>query len=117
MSNFILNEGYQQNKKNLFDKGKGDLIFIRKKKYIDLSFCAGANLLGHNTNINKKILRKYLNKNISNFSAPNLYASNYAKTLKCLLPQFSKFIFCNSGSEAIIKTIRICRSLTKKKKL
>jgi acetylornithine/succinyldiaminopimelate/putrescine aminotransferase len=93
MSNFILNEGYQQNKENLFNKGKGDLIFIDKKKYIDLSFCAGANLLGHNTGINKKILRKYLNKNISNFAAPNIYAYNYAKTLKYLLPQFSSTLF------------------------
>lgn len=117
MSNFILNEGYQQNKENLFNKGKEDLIFIDKKKYIDLSFCAGANLLGHNTSINKKILRKYLKKNISNFAAPNIYAYNYAKTLKYLLPQFSKFIFCNSGSEAIVKTIRICRSLNNKKKI
>lgn len=117
MSNFVLNEGYNLNEKNLFDRGKEDLVFIGKKKYIDLSFCSGANLLGHNTNIQKKIFRNYLSKDISNFSAPNIYAYNYGKTLKSILPQFSKFIFCNSGSEAIIKTIRICRSLTNKKKI
>ena len=35
--------------------------------------------------------------------------------LKKKFPNFSKFIFCNSGSEAVLKTLRICKAITNKK--
>ena len=50
--NFLLNEGYQ-NGKIFFDKGDGQYIFSRKKKFLDLSCCAGTLLLGHNSKIFK----------------------------------------------------------------
>ena len=37
--------------------------------------------------------------------------------LKKILPSFSKFIFCNSGSEANIKALRIARAITNKSKV
>ena len=55
MSNFILNEGYNKEKNLFFEKGYRDIIFSKKKKFIDLSFCSGENLLGNNIPINKNI--------------------------------------------------------------
>jgi len=115
MKNYVLNEGYQ--KKDIFDKATGIYVFKKKKKFIDLSCCSGANLLGHNTKLNKKIFNDFVKKNISNTSLPNIHCVNFSKNLKKVLPNFSKFIFCNSGSESIIKAIRICRAITKNKKI
>ena len=111
MKNFVLNEGYQKNK--IFDSAKDSYIFIKKRKYLDWGSCSGAKILGHNTKINKKIFLDFYNKNISNISAPNKQSIEFAKNLKKILPNFSKFIFCNSGSESIIKSIRIARAITK----
>jgi len=116
MSN-ILNEGYNNKDVLLFEAGYKDSIYSKKKKYIDLGFCSGANLLGHNLKFQNKILKEYINKKISNFSSPNLHAVNLSKEIKKILPNFSKFIFCNSGSEANIKALRICRALTGKSKV
>lgn len=114
MKNFLLNEGYN-NLENLFTSGKGSEIYINNKKYLDLSLSAGSNLLGHNSKIFKKSINEILRFNISNFAAKNKYAVDYAKTLKKILPNYSKFIFCNSGTEAVIKSLRIARAVTKKK--
>ena len=113
MSNTVFNEGYYNNQKFFFTKGLNDNIFTKKKKFIDLSFCSGANLLGHNTYVEKKNFRKYSKSNISNFSSPNIYADQLSKVILKILPFFSKVIFCNSGSEANIKALRICRAITK----
>ena len=117
MSTNILNEGYNQKKQLLFEAGFKDKIFSGKKKYIDLGFCSGANLLGHNLKFQNKILKDYINKKISNFSTPNLHAFKLSKELKKILPSFAKFIFCNSGSEANIKALRIARAITNKSKV
>ena len=110
--NFILNEGYNNSK--FAYKGKDSHIFIKNKRYIDLSNCAGSQIIGHNNLITKKILKEISKKNISNIASPNIYAIKFSKTLKKILPNFSKFIYCNSGSEAIMKGLRICRALNNK---
>ena len=50
MKNNILNEGYSNNK-FYFDRGQGSKIFVKNKKFLDLSFSAGSLLLGHHSNI------------------------------------------------------------------
>ncbi len=40
--------------------------------------------------------------------------SKFSRTLKKVIPNYSKYIFTSSGSEAIYKSIRICKALTKK---
>tara|TARA_B100002051_G_C16228612_1_gene389313 strand:- start:89 stop:280 length:192 start_codon:yes stop_codon:yes gene_type:complete len=62
MSKNILNEGYNQKKNLLFETGFKDKIFSNKKEYIDLGFCSGANLLGHNLKFQDKILKDYIKK-------------------------------------------------------
>ncbi len=106
MKNFILNEGYDKNS-ILFESGKGDKVYYKKKKITDLSHCSGSLLFGHNNNILVKSLREYLNKKVSIFSHPNLYAVKFSKSIKLFFPNFKKIIYCNSGTEAITKAIRI----------
>ena len=114
MSNIILNEGYKDCK-ILFERGENDKIFFKNKAYIDLSNCTGSLILGHNSNVFKKSLKLYLKKKISIFAHPNTHAINFSKNIKKNFPSFSRIIFCNSGAEAVLKSLRISRSLNKKK--
>ena len=113
MPNLILNEGYQKTK-TFFEEGYKDIIKHQGKPYIDLSNCAGSLMLGHNSKFYKKILKKYLKINGSSFAHPNNHAVDYSKTIKKLFPSFEKIIFCNSGTEAVTKALRISRTLNKK---
>ena len=113
MSNLILNEGYQKSK-IFFQEGYKDIIKHQGKPYIDLSNCAGSLMLGHNSKVYKQILKKYLKINGSNFAHPNKHALDYAKTIKKIFPNFEKIIFCNSGTEAVTKSLKISRTLNKR---
>ena len=114
MKNIILNEGYM-NSKFFFEKAYKDLIFEKKKKFIDLSNCAGSILLGHNYSYFIKSIEEYLSKKISNFAHPNVHALNFSKTIKKIFPNFNDVIYCNSGTEAVMKSLRVCRAISKKK--
>ncbi len=113
MSNLILNEGYQKTKV-FFERGYKDKIKYQGKSCIDLSNCAGSLILGHNSKIYREILKKYLKVNGSNFAHPNKHAVDYSKTIKKIFPSFEKIIFCNSGTEAVTKALRISRALNKR---
>ena len=113
MANLILNEGYQ--KTNVFfEEGYKDKIIHQGKAYIDLSNCAGSLILGHNSKVYKEIIKKYLKINGSSFAHPNNYAVDYSRTIKKIFPNFEKIIFCNSGTEAVTKALRISRTLNVK---
>lgn len=113
MQSYIKNEGYS-NLKNLFSSGKGSNIFIKKKKFLDLSLCAGSIILGHNSKVYRRTIKEVLNKKLSNFAAKNIYGAELAKTLHKIFPKYEKFIFCNSGTEAVMKSLRVARAISKK---
>ena len=69
-NNLLLNEGYTNNK-YIFDRGMGSKIYIKKKKFIDLSFSAGSLLLGHNSKIFNQAIKDILKNKISIFANPN----------------------------------------------
>ncbi len=115
MQNYILNEGYKNNQ-NLLNKAQGSKIQINNKSLIDLSMCAGSLLLGHNHPIFKKSIKQFLKKKISNVASPNIYADKFSKNLRKIIP-FSKIIFCNSGTEAVIKSLRLSKALSNKNKV
>ena len=114
MLNSIFNEGYQ-NSNLIFEKGINDHIIIQGKKYIDLSNCAGSIILGHNSRFFKRKVGNYLLNNFSNFAHPNIHAINFSKSIKKIFPSFSKVIYCNSGTEAVTKSLRISRSINSRK--
>ena len=114
INNNLLNEGYQQNKV-FFDKANGSYIYHKKNKYLDLSCCAGTLILGHNSKVFQKSLDKIKKYQISNTASLNKQAVEFSKLLKKNILNYSKFIMCNSGTEAVTKALRICRAITKKK--
>ena len=116
MNNLILNERYES-VSYFLERGKGEKIFIGNKALIDLSFCSGAIFLGHNNHIFKKSIKEYLNKEYSLFSNPNKHAVELAKSIKYFFPNFHRIVFCSTGSESVIKTLRISRAINKKKKI
>ena len=107
MTKIIANEGYQE-KPFLFEYGIGEKIYLKNKNYFfDLSNCAGSLILGHNSQIFRNSINSYLKKNISVFAHPNTHADDFSKTIKKFFPNFSKIIFCNSGTEAVVKSLRL----------
>ncbi len=116
MSKNLLNEGYEKSTE-LFYKGNKERIFSKRGSYLDLSMCAGSILLGHNHFTFQNSIKKYLKKKISNFAAPNLYAETFSKNIKRIIPHSDQIIFCNSGSEAVIKSLRIARAINNNPKV
>ena len=116
MQNLIINEGYKKDV-DLFYGAQGEKIFTKNKKYIDLSMCAGSILLGHNHKVFQKSITKFISKKISNIAAPNINAEIFAKNIKRVVPNSEKIIFCNSGTEAVIKSLRLAKALNNKKKI
>ena len=113
----ILNEGYKSSK-FFFNRGYKSIIYDKKNnRYFDLTSAGGTSLLGHNNNIFKKALSEFSKNNYSNFALPNEHAERLSKKIKKILPNFFKFIFCNSGAEANLKAIRIARAVSKKDKI
>ena len=110
--NYLLNEGYDNSIK--VSKGYKSKIIINSKNYLDLSFCAGTLMLGHNSKIYRDSLKKIIKNKISNFAVPNVYAEKMSKLLNNTFPHYKKFVFCNSGSESVLKAIRIAKAISKK---
>ena len=116
MSDLILNEGYGKNT-DFFYSAQNEKIFTKNKRYIDLSMCAGSILLGHNHKIFRKSIIRFISKKISNIAGPNIYAKIFSNSIKRVVPNSEKLIFCNSGTEAVIKSLRIAKALNGKSKI
>ena len=114
MKNNLLNNGYEN--KFRITHSKGQYLFSRKEKFLDLSMSAGVLLLGHSSKVFNKAIND-LKKIGSLFITPNIYTDKYSLILKKIFPNFSKFVISNSGAEANIRAIRIARAITKKDKI
>lgn len=111
----ILNEPYLKKKKIIFNKGIGNYLYHNGKKYFDLSSCNGVSLLGHNHKIFKNSLDSVFKKKLALSPEKNDNALKLSNYIKFFFPKFNNIIFCNSGSEAVIKSLRIAKSLTPNK--
>jgi glutamate-1-semialdehyde 2,1-aminomutase len=112
--NYLYNEG-STNRIKIY-KGNKKFIFFKKKKYLDLSYASGSLLLGHNSNILKKTIKKQINIG-TNFSHPNIFSYKFSLLLRKIFKEYSKFVFCVSGTEANMKVLRIARAISNKKKI
>ena len=93
----LLNEGYEN--KFRVKSGKDQYIFLKNgKKLIDTSFCSGTLLLGHSKNFLNNSFIKQLKKGVA-YGLPNTNADKYSLFEK-IFGNYSKFILCNTGSEA-----------------
>ena len=113
MKNQSLNEGYDNG--FILSGGQGSKVFNKKKVYEDLSFGAGSLILGHNNIIQKKCFDVFKKQKMSLLAHPNLQAAKFSNLLGKTFKEYSKFIFCSTGSEAITKALRISRAVSRKK--
>ena len=95
---------------------KNYLYDQKKKKYLDFCMSSGCMILGHSNKIFLSEIKKQINLG-SNYSSNNIYKKEYENILKKEFNEFNEFIFCNSGSEANLRALRIARSISKNKKI
>jgi glutamate-1-semialdehyde 2,1-aminomutase len=98
-------------------KGKNKYLFTKKNiKLLDFCLSNGAMILGHSNQIFISSIKNEI-INGSNYSEKNVNNEKYKKELHKNFSEFNEFIFCNSGSEANIRAIRIAKSLNNRKKI
>jgi len=106
----ILNEGYDSNSRadQCFDK----YIVIDNRKVLDASMGCGTSLFGHGF-IPSRIQSDFVG---ALFTYPNRITDECGELLhQCT--GFEYFAFCNSGSEAVMRAIRIARHITARDKV
>jgi glutamate-1-semialdehyde 2,1-aminomutase len=96
-------------------KTKDIYIYDKYNKYIDTRFGSGTFILGHTREFNKKIFSQIDKGTL--FGYPSQNEEILRINLKTNLHWFDDFIFCNSGSESIMRAFRIARSFSKKRKI
>ncbi len=96
------------NKKYLYDE--------KKNRFLDFCMSSGCMILGHSNKIYSEEIKKQISLG-SNYSSNNIYKKKYEKKLKKEFKQFDSFVFCNSGSEANLRALRIAKSISKKSKV
>jgi len=112
MENFLLNENYN-GKLRVKSASNNYLILKNGKKLLDTTFCSGTLLLGHANKIINKQIKKKIDLGLA-YAIPNIHTDKYSIILKKIFKNYSKFLMCGSGSDAIIKSIRIARAITNK---
>lgn len=112
----IFNEGYNDLTKLKIVKARGSWIYDSfGKTYLDLAMGAGTHILGHAPSIIQNITSNIIS-NGTLYCLPNLTTYAYGELLK-EITKFNSFVFCNSGSEATMRAIRIARAYTEKPKI
>ena len=114
----IINEGYRESKKTLFmDRAEGQKIYDSNGRgYIDTAMAAGTAILGHANPIINNSISSALNSGLL-FSRPTLSGIHLGDRLHAIFPWFSQFALATTGSEAIMRMIRIVRSFTGRDKI
>ena len=84
------------------------------KKYIDTTMGSGVQIIGHGNSLISQVIEQVKKGTI--YTIPSVHAVEVCKLLKKINPEFSeKYIFCNSGTEANMRAIRLARAFTGKK--
>jgi len=87
---------------------------IKGKRYIDTTMGSGVQILGHNNRLMSKVVDQIKEGTI--YTIPNVYTAEVCRLLKKINPEYSeKYIFCNSGTEANMRAVRLARAFTGKK--
>jgi glutamate-1-semialdehyde 2,1-aminomutase len=98
-----------------FIKAKGQYLYSKNKKYLDFCMSNGAMILGHSNKIFKSSV-EYQKNYGSNYSYKNTNNEKFKKELKKSYKNYVNIQFCNSGSEANIRALRVVRAITGRKK-
>lgn len=98
-------------------KAKGCFLEDEKgNRYIDVTLGAGTHILGHVHPIIVEAIERQV-KNGTLYILPNQHSYEVINFLSCAIGHFDSFVFCNSGTEATMRAVRIGRAYTGKKKI
>ncbi len=112
----VLNAGYEKSKLHV-NKAYGCFLEDRSGNvYIDTALGAGTHILGHAHPLIVGEIQKQAAEGTL-YILPNRYTYEVGELLSDVLPHFYGFVFCNSGTEATIRTTRIARAYTGRKKI
>lgn len=89
------------------------IIDSKGKKLIDTTMGSGAQIIGHNNPLIKKISKQVKKGTV--YTIPNCHTKEVNKYLTLINPNLhNEYIFCNSGTEANMRAIRLARAHTGK---
>jgi len=95
---------------------KANKCYITDKegnKFIDTTMGSGAQIIGHNNPLIKKISKQIKKGTV--YTIPNCYTKEVNQYLANINPSLhNEYIFCNSGTEANMRAIRLARAYTGK---
>jgi glutamate-1-semialdehyde 2,1-aminomutase len=99
------------------EKGKGAYFWdVDGNKYIDYLAAYGPIITGHaHPHITKAISEAAANGTL--YGTPTALEVRFAKMLREAIPSMEKIRFVNSGTEAVMTTIRVARAYTKRDKI
>ena len=88
---------------------------IDGNEYIDITMGFGVNLFGHQPVFVIEAVQEQLEKSMQLGLQTSL--SGQVAELICELTGMSRVTFCNSGTEAVMTALRLCRAVTKRNKV
>jgi glutamate-1-semialdehyde 2,1-aminomutase len=95
-------------------RGKGSKIYdVDENEYVDCGIGFGSHLLGHAHPVVVNAVQAAIEDG-SGYGTPHPREVELATLLTRAIPGADKVTFCNSGSEATLNAIRICRTVTGK---
>lgn len=117
-ANCVFNEGYDTHSPSIYIKeARGcHLEDYDGNVYIDTALGAGTAILGHANPLIVELIRGQLPQGTL-FAAPTLLAHEFSELLRSALPWFGGFAFCNTGTEATMRAVRIARAVTGREKI
>ncbi|MEM9400232.1 MAG: aminotransferase class III-fold pyridoxal phosphate-dependent enzyme [Verrucomicrobiota bacterium] len=117
-SNLVLNEGYSLAQAPLIIKkaAGAHLTTTNEKQVLDYSMAAGSAILGHAPSVIRNTLKKQADCGTA-YLLPTEEMHRFSEKLNQVLPHFKGFAYCNSGSEATMRAMRIARAHTRKNKI
>ena len=117
--NYIIhNNGYDIINEPFIASSNGSFLKSTSgEKYFDPGLGAGSQILGYSNKSITNAIKKQIEKG-SIYLHNNLNIQSFTKKLTEILPsEFTNFIYCNSGSEATQRALRIARVATGRKKI
>ena len=117
--NYIIhNSGYDIVNEPLIASSQGSFLKgISGEKYFDPGLGAGSQILGYSNKQITSAIKNQIEKG-SIYLHNNLNIQFFTEKLTEILPsQFTNFVYCNSGSEATQRALRIARVATGRKKI
>lgn len=99
------------------DRGQGAYFYdVDGNRYIDYLAAFGPIITGHaHPHITEAIIRAAQNGTL--YGTPTEHEIRLAKMLKSVIPSMDKVRFVNSGTEAVMTTIRVARAFTGRNKI